>query len=389
MDERTSEGTYVEFPVGLDVRFCEVMDIAPVMVWVSGQDKLCNWFNRPWLRFTGRSIRQELGSGWTEGVHPDDLGRCLHVYASHFDDQKEFRMEYRLRRYDGIYRWIDDTGIPRYDHEGKFLGYIGSCVDIQDKRQAVDEMRSYLLQVADSNRSTDAAILSAAISHELNQPLAAIMANTEAAEILLTASQPDLNQVKEIFADIRRDDQRAADVISHMRQFVRKNEVGLQEIDLNETVRIVYEILAPHAAAKGVLLSANYGQRPLPVRADPIQLQQVVLNLALNGLDAVAGSTSRPRSLVIETALLNTSAAKISVSDSGSGIPADKLELIFEPFFTTKQEGTGLGLSIARAIVEKHGGRIWAENLLWGGAVFHLSLPLALEWLTLAMELPA
>ena len=221
MDGRTCNSS-ADLPVGLDAQFCRVMDAAPVMIWVSGQRRLGNWFNRPWLRFTGRSMEQELGSGWTERVHPDDRVRCLNICASHFDDQKEFRIEYRLLRYDGRYRWIDDTGIPRYDHDGKFLGYIGSCVDIQDKRQALGEMRRHLLEVAYLNRSADVAMLSAAISHELNQPLAAIMANTEAAEILLTTCQPDLGQVKEILADIRRDDQRAADVISHMRDFFER-----------------------------------------------------------------------------------------------------------------------------------------------------------------------
>ncbi|RJT28605.1 PAS domain S-box protein [Mesorhizobium waimense] len=379
MDERTCDWSYSGLPVGLDVRFCKVMDVAPVMIWVSGQDCLCNWFNRPWLRFTGRSIEQELGSGWTEGVHPDDRVRCLNIYESHFDDQKEFRMEYRLLRYDGIYRWIDDAGIPRYDHDGKFLGYIGSCVDIQGQRQALDEMRRHLLEVAYLNRSADAAMLSAAISHELNQPLAAIMANTEAAEILLTAGQPDLDQVKEILADIRRDDQRAADVISHMRGFLRKSEVTFHEIDLNDTVRIVHEILGPYAAAKGVQLSIGRELGSLAVRADPIQLQQVVLNLGMNGVEAIDGSTYRAPTLLIQTARVDAYTAEISVADSGAGIPVDRLELIFEPFFTTKQKGTGLGLSIARAIVENHGGMIWAEHLPQGGTMFRLTLPLAIE----------
>src|SRR5947207_10099611 len=172
------EPSFSEFPSeppgGLDSRFCEVMDAAPVMIWVSGQDKLCNWFNRPWLTFTGRSMTQELGNGWTEGVHTDDFDRCLRVYTSHFDDRKEFRMQYRLRRHDGGYRWIDDVGIPRYAHNGTFLGYIGSCIDIHDFREAHAELSRNLLKVAHFNRSADAAVLAAAVSHELNRPLAAI-----------------------------------------------------------------------------------------------------------------------------------------------------------------------------------------------------------------------
>lgn len=377
MAEHISTGSPAELPGGLDARFCEAMDAAPVMIWVSGQDKLCNWFNRPWLRFTGRSMAQEVRTGWTEGVHPEDFDRCLEIYTSHFDDRKEFRMQYRLCRYDGTYRWIDDTGIPRYDRTGKFLGYIGSCVDIHDQREAQGELRRQLLELAHLNRRNDAAVLAAAISHELNQPLAAIMANTEAAELLLTANRPDLDQLKEILADIRRDDQRAADVIGHMRGLFRKNELRFQEIDLNDVVRIVREILKPHAADLGVLLSTGHEQRMLPVRADPIHLQQVVLSLALNGVEAMLSSMPPERSLVLQTALVDASTVEISVSDSGTGIPPDKLEFIFEPFFTTKREGTGLGLPIARAIIENHGGRIWAENRLGGGAMFRVALPLA------------
>jgi PAS domain S-box-containing protein len=373
----TSNESPAELPGGLDARFCEVMDVAPVMIWVSGQDKLCNWFNRPWLRFVGHSMAQELGNGWTKGVHPEDFDRCLQIYTNHFDDRREFRMQYRLCRYDGVYRWIDDTGLPRYDHNGKFLGYIGSCIDIHDQREAQGELRRHLLEVAHVNRCADAAVLAAAISHELNQPLAAIMTNTEAAELLLTAHQPDLDQLREILIDIRRDDQRAADVIGHMRGLFRKNDLRFQEIDLNDVVRVVREILAPHAADMGVLLSTAQEQRALPVRADPIHLQQVILNLALNGLEAMRSSMAPERLLVFQTGLFDTSTVEISVSDSGYGIPAERLEIIFEPFFTTKQQGTGLGLPIARAIIENHGGRMWAENRLGGGTVFRVTLPLA------------
>ena len=132
---------------GLDERFCEVMDAAPVMIWVSGADKNCVWFNRPWLNFTGRSMPQELGTGWTEGVHPDDYERCLQIYCSKFDARQEFRMQYRLRRNDGAYRWIDDVGIPRYAHDGSFLGYIGSCTDVTHLKDTEAALRESELRL--------------------------------------------------------------------------------------------------------------------------------------------------------------------------------------------------------------------------------------------------
>ena len=137
----TGPDTPPEPPGGLDTRFCEVMDAAPVLIWVSGEDKLCVWFNKPWLAFTGRTMAQEFGNGWAEGVHPDDFDRCLEIYVSNFDARQQFRMQYRLRRHDGAYRWIDDIGIPRYARDGSFLGYIGSCTDIHDQKTAEEELR--------------------------------------------------------------------------------------------------------------------------------------------------------------------------------------------------------------------------------------------------------
>jgi two-component system, LuxR family, sensor kinase FixL len=126
---------------GLDARFCEAMDAAPVMIWVSGEDKLCIWFNRPWLEFTGRTLAEELGNGWAEGVHPEDFDRCLEIYVSHFDARTKFRTQYRMRRHDGEYRWIDDIGIPRYARDGSFLGYFGSCTDVHDQKAMEAELR--------------------------------------------------------------------------------------------------------------------------------------------------------------------------------------------------------------------------------------------------------
>src|SRR5438270_13777738 len=159
MTERISTEFPSEPPGGLDTRFCEVMDATPVMIWVSGEDKSCVWFNRPWLTFTGRCMEQELGSGWAEGVHRDDFDGCLKIYATHFDARKEFRMQYRLRRYDGAYRWIDDTGIPRYARDGSFLGYIGSCIDIHEHRETQRELRRRLIEVERLTRRANAAEL--------------------------------------------------------------------------------------------------------------------------------------------------------------------------------------------------------------------------------------
>jgi PAS domain S-box-containing protein len=377
MVELSSNEFSVEPPGGLDARFCEVMDAAPVMIWVSDQDKLCTWFNRPWLTFTGRTMAQELGRGWAECVHPDDYERCLENYFGSFDLRKEFRMQYRLRRYDGAYRWIDDTGIPRYGRDGGFLGYIGSCSDIHEYRETDAETHRRLLELAHLNRAAEATALSASIVHELNQPLAAILSNAEAAELCLENEPPNLTLVKEILADIRRDDERAADVVRHMRRLLHRNEVKSLKADANEVVRVVREIVGSQASSMGVSLSTDQEQRSLPVHADPIHLQQVLLNLVLNGFDALLCCMQGERRMVLRTASIEGSTVEVSVVDSGAGIPTDMLERIFQPFVTTKAHGTGLGLSIARSIIETYGGEIWAENQAGGGAAVRFSLPLA------------
>src|SRR5262249_55813894 len=147
MAEFTHSRVSARRPEHLDARLCEVMDVAPVMIWMAGKDKRCVWLNQPWLAFTGRTLQQELGEGWTASIHPDDLARCLEIYARHFEARQQFRMEYRLRRFDGTYHWIEDTGIPRYGRDGTFLGYIGSCADVTHLKETEAAFRANELRL--------------------------------------------------------------------------------------------------------------------------------------------------------------------------------------------------------------------------------------------------
>jgi signal transduction histidine kinase len=253
----------------------------------------------------------------------------------------------------------------------------GLLFERRRRRAAELESRRRILEVIHLNGTAAVGALSASIAHELNQPLGAILSNAETAELLLAAKAPDLDQVKEILADIREADQRAAEIMQHLRKLLKKrSEIELQEFDLNEAIAGAVHILAPEATERGVALSANGVQHSLPVRADQIHLQQVILNLAVNGMDAMSNAPMGARRMAIRTALVNGSEVEVSVADSGTGIPNEKLEDVFDTFYTTKAQGTGLGLSIARTIVETYGGKIWAENRTAGGAVFRFTLPL-------------
>jgi signal transduction histidine kinase len=220
-------------------------------------------------------------------------------------------------------------------------------------------------------------VLSASIAHELNQPLGAILNNAEIAEMLLNSpSPPNLDDIKEILTEIKRDDQRASEVIKRLRSLLTKAKPQTEGIDLNDTVREVFNFLSTQASARSVILISMPSPQAVRVHGDRIQLQQVILNLVVNGIDAMADSRNPERKITSRTAVLD-GVAEVSIADCGPGIPSDKLPHLFEPFFTTKEHGMGMGLSIARTIVEAHGGRIWAENQTGGGAIFRLSLPLA------------
>jgi signal transduction histidine kinase len=232
-------------------------------------------------------------------------------------------------------------------------------------------------QVVRLNRFTTANVLSSSLAHELNQPLGAILSNTEAAQMLLKTNPPDLTQIGEILSDIVRDEQRASEIIFGLRNLLNdRKEADLRALDLNDTVPELVKIVTPEIAKRGVILRTALTPDALPVRADPIHMQQVIMNLVMNGMDAMEGEPG-PRNLTIRTRRnAEYDVAEVRISDSGKGIPEDNLTNIFDAFVTTKPQGTGLGLPIARTIVESYGGTIWAENR-HRGAVFSFTIPLA------------
>ncbi len=255
----------------------------------------------------------------------------------------------------------------------------GLILERRRRSTAESQARRSLAEVAHMNRRAGIAALSASIAHELNQPLGAILSNAEAAELLLDRQPVDLEMVKEMLADIRRSDQRAADIITHMRELLRKNDSEPLEIDLNDVIRHVVELLTPEARLRGIAVSTSLDPRRLAVRANAVHLQQVVLNLALNGMEAMRDAPYGERRLIIRTGVPTDANVEATVSDTGPGLPPDLLNRVFEPFFSTKQDGIGLGLSIARSIIERLGGTISAENRPGGGgATFRFILPSAM-----------
>ena len=238
------------------------------------------------------------------------------------------------------------------------------------------QSRQRMTELAHTSRYSIAGELTASIAHEINQPLGSILANAETAQIMLKSPTPDMNELGEIIADIRRDDQRASEVILRLRSLLKKTPFELRDFDLNDLVGETIDLLSGPAVARGAHIDRFLTAVPLPVSADRVQLQQVVINLMINAMDAMADVPGPEREMSVYTARVDAF-AQITVSDSGPGIPQDERKQIFEPFFTTKPQGMGMGLSIARTIIEAHHGQLSAENHTAGGATFRVRLPIA------------
>jgi len=356
-----------------EARFRVMADTAPVMVWMSGADKLCDFFNRGWLDFTGRTMAQELGNGWAEGVHPDDLRRCVSIYHASFDARQSFEMEYRLRRYDGEYRWVLDRGVPRRAANGDFVGYIGVAMDLTDRKRA-EEVRQNLVH---ASRLAVMGEFTAMVAHELNQPLNAILNNAEAASLMLNLEVAPLDEMRKVLADIREDDLRAGAAIRRIRALVSKRETEMQTPNINETVSEVVRLARGDALRRNVQIHSDCKAPNPNIRGDAVHLQQVVLNLIVNGMDAMKDNAESERHLFVSTAGNVDGYVEVAVRDVGNGISPENLSRVFDSFFTTKPDGMGIGLSMARSIVQLHSGRLWAENNKDGtGTTFRFILPM-------------
>jgi signal transduction histidine kinase len=270
-----------------------------------------------------------------------------------------------------LYRWQIVTIVTIIPLQSLIIGWL--YYEHRRRRTAERESRQHLLEVAKMDRAMTASAMSASIAHELNQPLAAILNNAEAAEMLLSANLPDLDQLKEILADIRRDDSRAAEIIKRLRALLKHGDLEAKGIDLAEVVNDTIRLIEHQAAEQGVILKVRSVPDNLWVRADRVHIQQVILNVAMNAMDAMQSLPPTARKLELYVNRRN-GAVTVSIKDTGTGIQEDKLDSIFEPFVTTKAQGTGIGLSIARTIINTYGGKIWAENEVGGGATFHFTL---------------
>ena len=275
---------------------------------------------------------------------------------------KPEEIQFRIQRKDGELRWIEHACQPVTDAHGALLGLRASNRDITERKQAELDAQRRRAELTHVSRIATLGELSASLAHELNQPLTAILSNAQAARRFLTGDQADPDEVNEILDDIINDDKRAADMIKRLHALMRRKELAFTSLDLNKVVRGVAELVNREASTKNVSLFLDLADGLPHVRGDAIHMEQVILNLILNGTEAMAGLDHQSRELRILTTKHDENAVRVSVRDMGSGIDEAYIASIFEAFYTTKPEGMGMGLSICKSIIEAHGGRLWAEN---------------------------
>jgi PAS domain S-box-containing protein len=349
-----------------------------VWMWSIARNQV--WGSERWLGLFGFAPDATVTfENVIQRIHPDDREGVERAVRGALENQGDYAGEYRVVLPDATQRWVTARGRVYPDAKGKPARMLGATIDITARKQAELEVQQQRGELAHLSRVTMLGELSGSLAHELNQPLTAILSNAQAAQRFLAHDNADLNEVRDILADIVAEDKRAGEIIRRLRLLLKKGEVQHQPFDLNEVVLEVLKLIRSDLVNQGVAVHAELAPALPAVNADRVQFQQVLLNLMMNACDAMAGGLAADRKLIIRTGLAGGEGIRVSVADRGVGLPPDMLEKVFEPFFTTKAHGLGLGLSVCRTIITAHGGKLWAANNPERGATFFFTLPVAKE----------
>jgi PAS domain S-box-containing protein len=354
-------------------RLRRVINTIPAHVWSTLPDGSVDFINQRLLESTGLSIEALLGSGWQSIIHPDDRTRYNAKWKSALAAGEPLEIETRIWTAQRDYRWLLVRNVPLRDGLGGIVKWYGTGIDIEDRKRAEEGLRKAQADLAHANRVTTMGELCASLAHEINQPISGAITNASTCLRRLDREPPDLEGARVATSLIIRDANRAAEIINRVRLFFIKGAVTKEQVDVNEMIREMEILLHNEATQHSVSVQTKLSAGQPLIVADRIQLQQVLMNLMINGIDAMK-AVDGPRQLTLGTQNDSAEQLLVSVEDTGIGLPPNQASQIFNAFFTTKEHGTGMGLRISRTIIEAHGGRLWATDNHPRGASFHFTL---------------
>ena len=340
-------------------------------------EKKALYLSEEWYRIYGFDPRDGVPTWeqFVQRIHPEDRPRLQAASARAIAEKSDYDVEFRILVPRSPVKFLHAVGEPVLGSSGELLQFVGVVMDVTDMRR-VEEERERLHRVqadlAHINRISTMGELTASLAHEIKQPIGAAVTNAEACLRLLNRDQPDVLEAREAAQEMVKDARRAADIIDRVRTLYQKGSSQLDEVDVNEVIAEIVAMMQNDAKRKSITIRTDFAENLPKITADRVQIQQVLMNLMLNGIEAMQGTSGE---LAVKSQA-DGGQLLISVSDTGVGLPASNAEQIFDPFFTTKPQGTGLGLAITRSIVEAHGGRIWAAPNSGPGTAFHLRLPI-------------
>jgi PAS domain S-box-containing protein len=366
-------------------RECDlIMNNVPNLVSLLTADGVPERMNRQILEFTGKTPVELIDWGASDLVHPEDREQALCLFEAGIGSGEPFEIVCRMRRFDGVYRWFHARHQPLKHADGRVERWYVAVNDIEDRKRAeqsledrarAEEALSALRsEFAHSSRISSLGILTASVAHELSQPLLGILTNANTCQRMLAATPPNVEGALETTRRTVRDGTRASEVIERLRALFYKRTDKAEQVDLNEAVAEVVALASSELSANGVVLQTELAKELPRLTVDRVQLQQVVLSLLSNAVDAMSRIDDRKRLAVIRTAL-DDDGVRVSVEDVGVGFSVEDAERLFQAFYTTKSCGTGIGLSLSRSIIERYDGRLWGEPNAGPGATFTFFLP--------------
>ena len=367
-----------------EARFRQLADSAPVLIWISDAEGRCSWLNRPWLDFTGASLERQAGDGWEAFVHPEDLARIKETIRRHFETRTPFEMDYRLRRSDGLHRWLLTRGMPLFSGTGAFLGYMGGCIDIHERKEAEKDSEAQLKGEQRARIEAERTALLkdeflATVSHEMRTPLTAMLGWVQ----LLRNGTLSPDTVPQALETIERNARAQAKLIDDLLDMSRilsgRLRLDVQQVQPAEIVEAAISAAEPAATAKGVRIVSDLDPHTGPIVGDPTRLQQIIWNLLNNAIKFTPA-----KGLVTVRLKRIDYSLEISVTDTGEGITPEFLPHVFDRFrqqdasTVRRHQGLGLGLAIVKQLVELHGGSVEARSPgVSKGATFLVHLPIS------------